>query len=83
MGWYSTEHRHSAIRFVTPEQRHCSADTALLAMRRAVYEAARARHPNRWSGELRNWTRIDVVHLSPERKEAPSAQPRTSLKRAA
>lgn len=83
VGWYNTEHRHSAIRFVTPEQRHCSTDTALLAMRRTVYEAARARHPNRWSGAIRNWTRIDVVHLNPERKEAPSAQPQTSLKRAA
>src|SRR5690606_32921530 len=39
--WYNTEHRHSAIRFVTPEQRHGGVDEALLARRRAVYEAAR------------------------------------------
>jgi len=83
VNWYNTEHRHSAIRFVTPEQRHCGADTALLTRRRAVYEAARARHPNRWSGAVRNWTRIDVVHLNPERKEGSSAQQKTSLKRAA
>jgi transposase InsO family protein len=39
--WYNTEHRHSAIRFVTPEQHHSGLDAALLAQRRTVYEAAR------------------------------------------
>lgn len=81
--WYNTEHRHSAIRFVTPEQRHCVADTALLAMRRAIYEAARARNPQRWSATVRNWTRIDVMNLNPERKEATYVGQETTLKRAA
>jgi hypothetical protein len=27
-------------------------------MRRQVYEAAKARHPKRWSGKARNWDRI-------------------------
>lgn len=81
--WYNTEHRHSAIRFVTPEQRHCGADVALLAMRRAVYEAARARNPHRWSGTVRNWTRIEVVNLNPERSEMAPLGHRTTLKRAA
>src|SRR5690554_1572739 len=43
--WYNREHRHSAIRFITPEQRHRGLDTVLLAQRQAVYEAARARPP--------------------------------------
>jgi transposase InsO family protein len=81
--WYNTEHRHSAIRFVTPEQRHCGADRALLAMRRTVYEAARAQNPHRWSGTVRNWTHIDVVNLNPERKEATTVRQKTILKRAA
>jgi len=47
--WYNGEHRHSAIRFVTPDQRHCQQDRAILNQRDAVYQAARARHPERWS----------------------------------
>lgn len=81
--WYNTEHRHGAIRFVTPQQRHDGADAALLARRRAIYEAARTHHPNRWSGALRNWTRIDVVHLNPQREKKISTQQQTPLKRAA
>ena len=29
--WYNLEHRHSGIRYVTPEQRHCGEDHAILA----------------------------------------------------
>jgi len=81
--WYNTEHRHSAIRFVTPEQRHCGADANLLARRRAVYEAARARHPHRWTAAVRDWTRIDMVCLNPDRNQGPDANRNTTLKRAA
>jgi putative transposase len=63
--WYNNEHRHSGIRFVTPAQRHASNDEVLLSQRKAVYEAAKARHPQRWSGMTRNWLPIDVVHLNP------------------
>jgi putative transposase len=31
--WYNDEQRHSAMRFVTPQQRHAGQDTALLAKR--------------------------------------------------
>ena len=30
--WYNTEHRHSAIRFVTPDQRHRGEDIAILEL---------------------------------------------------
>ena len=65
--WYNHEHRHSAIGFVTPHQRHSQIDRSLLSNRVAVYAAARIRHPNRWSGNTRNWTRIEVVHLNPDK----------------
>jgi putative transposase len=68
--WYNHEHRHSAIRFVTPAQRHQGLDESLLANRKAVYEKARARHPRRWSGVIRNWQRIQAVHLNPDKPEA-------------
>ena len=65
--WYNHEHRHSAIRFVTPAERHAGRDDALLQQRQAVYQRARARTPARWSGTTRNWTPIVDVQLNPER----------------
>jgi len=63
--WYNNEHRHSAIRYVTPNQRHGGEEHALLKARDAVYKAARQRHPERWSGETRNWSPVNEVWLNP------------------
>ena len=68
------EHRHSRIRFVTPSERHRGEDKALLAKRDAVYQAARARHPTRWSRTTRNWAPIGAVMLNPERPEKPEPE---------
>ena len=65
--WYNEEHRHSAVRFVTPSQRHTGQDAALLSKRVEVYAAAKARNPHRWSGATRNWQPVTVVHLNPEK----------------
>ncbi len=75
--WYNHEHRHSAIRFVTPEQRHCSSDRALLANRDTVFQRARLANPSRWSKQTRNWHFIDSVHLNPDRQKnkAPEKVP--------
>jgi transposase InsO family protein len=67
--WYNEEHRHSAIGFVTPAQRHAGLDIALLSKRVEVYEAAKARNPERWSGATRNWQPILIVHLNPEKQD--------------
>ena len=66
---HNTEHRHSAIRFVTPDQRHRGEEVAVLSDRHRIYEAARAAHPERWSGKTRRWTPIGSVWLNPERPE--------------
>jgi putative transposase len=63
--WYNHEHLHSGIRFVTPAERHDGRDVAILERRTATYQAARKRHPERWSGPLRNWERIAEVTLNP------------------
>jgi len=75
--WYNHEHRHSAIRFVTPAQRHANLDQDILDRRTMLYEAARERHPLRWKGATRNWQRIHVVHLNPDSADSNSvtAQP--------
>jgi transposase InsO family protein len=65
--WYNEEHQHSAIRFVTPAQRHEGLDVEILAHRKAIYEQAKERRPERWSGKTRNWTPVDVVKLNPRR----------------
>ncbi len=66
--WYNTEHLHSALRFVTPDDRHFGREEAILANRASVYANARERRPERWSAETRNWTPTGEVHLNPDLK---------------
>ena len=68
--WYNTEHLHSAIRFVTPDDRHYGREDDILKNRQQVYEEARRRNPHRWSRDTRNWEPVRVVHLNPEKKPA-------------
>jgi putative transposase len=67
--WYNTEHRHSGIRFVTPNERHDGREKDVLAQRVRVYERARRKHPNRWSRGTRNWTPAAAVFLNPKRDQ--------------
>ena len=63
--WYNTEHLHSGIGYVSPEDRHNGRDIAILAARRRTYEAARKRNPERWARHTRNWERLEVVKAKP------------------
>jgi putative transposase len=65
VAWNNFEHLRSAIAFVTPDQRHRSDDVRVFNARRAVEEAARARHPARWSGATRAWDAPSLVPLNP------------------
>jgi putative transposase len=67
--WYNEEHRHSGIRFVTPAQRHSGAERSILVNREAIYQAAKQRNPERWSGETRNWRPVSEVWLNPENQD--------------
>jgi transposase InsO family protein len=67
--WYNTCHLHSAIRFVTPDDRHFGREQEVLARRRATYEKARQRHPERWSGAIRDWSPVGTVYLNPNTEE--------------
>jgi len=62
--WYNTEHLHSGISFVTPNDRHQGKDVLILERRKAVYELARKQNPNRWSDRTRLWGRAEVVALN-------------------
>lgn len=67
--WYNHEHRHSAIRFVTPAERHAGLDITILSQRTTVYEIAKARCPQRWTTMTRNWQPVQIVHLNPRQKK--------------
>jgi len=65
--WYNEEHKHSAIKFVTPAQRHRGEDIKILAERGEVYRRAKAANPSRWSGDTRNWERPETMVLNPDK----------------
>jgi putative transposase len=66
VAWYNTEHRHSGIRYVTPDERHSGRDTEILARRHALYTGARNANPERWTRSTRNWSPIGPVLLNPQ-----------------
>ncbi len=67
--WYNNRHCHSALKFVTPAQRHAGEDRQLLGARQRVYEEAKQSHPERWSGKIRDWSIVGPTTLNPEREE--------------
>ena len=65
--WYNLVHKHSGLKFITPAQRHAGQSAAILRRREQIYADAKAAHPERWSGQTRNWELKDEVWLNPER----------------
>jgi transposase InsO family protein len=63
--WYNHQHRHSGIKFVTPQQRHCGQAVEICQNRARVYEQARQLHPRRWSRSTRCWHQPEVVWINP------------------
>jgi len=76
--WYNTEHRHSGLKFLTPNQRHTGMDQIILENRRKLYESAKSAHPERWSKGIRNWTLPDEVWLNPEKTNTAKEQKQIS-----
>jgi transposase InsO family protein len=68
VSWYNTEHLHSSIKYVTPQQRHNGEDYDILAKRKIVYLNAKKRNPQRWTGEIRNWNHEKDVFLNPDKQ---------------
>lgn len=73
VAWYNGEHRHSAIRYVTPDERHFGAEQDILARRHELYERARSANPERWTRSTRNWAPVGLVVLNPERRVLEAA----------
>lgn len=67
--WYNHDHHHSGLKFLTPYQRRSGTSEQILENRHAVYEAAKAAHPERWNGRAtRDWTLPGTVYLNPEKE---------------
>ena len=43
--WYNHDHRHSRIKFVTPQQRHTGEDIKLLKKRQRLYSKMMKMYP--------------------------------------
>lgn len=82
--WYNNEHKHSAIKFVTPEQRHQGLDGEILAHRKVVIEQAKKDFPEKWNGrETRNLTPITEVNLNPVKEKTRGSALNSRLSQAA
>jgi len=66
--WYNEEHRHSAIGYVTPCQRHLGEADAILAKRRCVDARAKQKNPERWPGVARAGDAPTDVFLNPDKQ---------------
>jgi len=64
VNWYNNEHLHSGINFISPGDKHAGKDEAILERRAMVYESAKLKNKNRWSGEIRNWKKVEKVYLN-------------------
>jgi transposase InsO family protein len=62
--WYNHSHKHRNLKFVSPAERHAGHDAAIFAKRTALYAQARAKHPARWSRDIRNWSLPKEVWLN-------------------
>ena len=72
--WYNTEHRHSGIKYVTPNQRHYGQADAICAIRQQTYEQAVLLNPQRWTKGPRDWKQPEVVEVNhPRRMQSKAA----------
>jgi hypothetical protein len=62
--WDNHRHHHSGIKFVTPQQRHSGAATAIGQQRAEVYEKARGANATRWSRHTRCWRQPAEVWIN-------------------
>jgi hypothetical protein len=62
--WYNGEHRHSGIKYVTPNQRHFGEADAICAIRQQTYSKAHQENLHRWSRPPRCWKQPEIVKVN-------------------
>jgi len=70
--WYNTEHKHSGIGLLTPEQVHYGLAAEVLSNRKKVLEAAFYKNPSRFKGNIpRPMTLPEAAWINRPHKEIP------------
>ncbi len=64
VSWYNGQHRHSGLKFITPNQRHTKKCNQIMRQRKQVLERAKQKHTSRWSRDTRNWDLPQEVSLN-------------------
>ena len=64
INWYNTKHLHSAIGYVTPEQRHTGESVGIIRHRNEVKKIAYEKRTNRWSRRFAKIEHQSVVYLN-------------------
>ena len=66
--WYNHDHKHSSLKFQTPDDRHSGMAEQKVVRRQKVYQQAKSLRPERWGRRnTRNWDLPVEVWLNPER----------------
>jgi len=74
--WYNTEHHHSRIALLTPQTVHRGRAIEEIARRKAVLQAAYAKHPKRFVKHLpRHPSLPEAVWINPPATDRVSATP--------
>ena len=61
INWYNTEHLHSALGYVTPEQRRTGESEELYNKRNETLLLARSANPDRWrNGKVKEYGSLPV-----------------------
>jgi putative transposase len=72
VGWHNGVHRHSTIRYVTPNERHQGRGRDILGRRHEFYRLAGRSNSGRWTSNTRNGNPVDRVVLNPGKVAAES-----------
>jgi len=67
--WYNSEHLHSGIKYVTPDQRHYGEADEICRIRQETYEKARQKNPRRWTRGTRDWSQPQIVRVNHPRPQ--------------
>lgn len=71
--WYNDVHKHSGLKFVTPNQRHSGQAETILRKRHQLMVQVKARYPERWGKRATSdWTLPDTVWLNPDKDILPT-----------
>lgn len=62
-------HKYRGIKFISPAELHTRRGCEIMQQRRTVYAAAKAKHPERWSGNTRHWELPHSVFFNPEKEK--------------